>query len=261
MNLKLTPQGALIYAAMAGYLAALLWLTFRREKRVGGILYFGGFVFAALAFVYRAYHTGHVPLQNMFEVFLCLGMISWPLSVFCRGALGVGSQRVDILIGLVMLFPAGFVFSAEPQKLPPALQSWLFAPHVAAYMLAYIILFKAAFQALQDLWGGGVGGSAEDPVYRMVLLGFPLLTIGLLLGSWWGKLAWGDYWNWDPKELWSLATWLVYVAYFHVHGMPGRDYKGLNSALTIAGAVCIVLTLVWVNLADAIFSGLHVYAG
>ena len=78
----------------------------------------------------------------------------------------------------------------------------------------------------------------------------------------WGRWPdwWGDYWNWDPKELWSLASWLVFVAYFHVHAAAGRSYPRLNSALVFLGGVCIVLTLVWVNLADAIFSGLHVYA-
>ena len=45
--------------------------------------------------------------------------------------------------------------------------------------------------------------------------GFRLLTLGLLLGSLWGKLAWGDYWGWDPKELWSLVCWLIYLGYFH----------------------------------------------
>lgn len=260
MSLKLTLQGGFIYAAMACYLGALIWFCARREKAVGKAAHFGGFIFAALALGYRGFHTGHVPLQNMFEVFLCLGVVSWPLSVFCRQVLGVGSEKVDLLIGFAMLFPAGFVFSAEPQKLPPALQSWLFAPHVAAYMLAYIVLFKAAFQALLHLWGGTSFESAGSSIHRMVKLGFPLLTVGLLLGSWWGKLAWGDYWNWDPKELWSLATWLVYVAYFHVQTARGRPYPKLKSALVVTGGVCIVLTLVWVNLAEAIFSGLHVYA-
>jgi ABC-type transport system involved in cytochrome c biogenesis permease subunit len=171
--------------------------------------------------------------------------------------------------------PAGFVFSAEPQRLPPALQSWLFVPHVAVYALSYIFMAKATLQAIFQLlapalrrgypgqWPGLKADekflSAEDATYRMVCVGFPLLTLGLILGSCWGKLAWGDYWGWDPKELWSLASWLVYVGYFHFRYMFGKKYARINSLWAIAGMVFILITLFWVNLSN-LFSGLHSYA-
>jgi ABC-type transport system involved in cytochrome c biogenesis permease subunit len=68
------------------------------------------------------------------------------------------------------------------------------------------------------------------------------------MGSWWGKLAWGDYWGWDPKELWSLASWLIYVAYFHWRYMFGKKHARFNSLLAVVGFVAIVITLLWVNL-------------
>jgi ABC-type transport system involved in cytochrome c biogenesis permease subunit len=163
-----------------------------------------------------------------------------------------------------MLFPAGFVFSAEPRQLPPALQSWVFAPHVAVYVLSYILMAKATFQAICQLIGKSVNCDEkfllpEESTFRMICAGFPLLTLGLILGSYWGKLAWGNYWGWDPKELWSLASWLVYVGYFHFRYMFGKKHPRINSTWAIAGMVVIVITLLWVNLSK-LFSGLHSYA-
>ena len=148
----------------------------------------------------RWYDARHVPFQNLFEVFLSMGMMIYPLSIFCRRTLRVGDETVDMLIGAILLFPVGFVFDAEPQKLPPALQSWLFTPHVAVYLMSYVIMVKATVQAFCQLKtkAGSTKGNLvgyEEGTYKMICFGFPLLTLGLILGSWWGKLAWGDYWG------------------------------------------------------------------
>jgi ABC-type transport system involved in cytochrome c biogenesis permease subunit len=272
MGIKYTIGGLLIYVAIAAYLLALL-TTLLRCRKAGHILYIFGFVVAVLAFGYRWYDVRHIPFQNLFEVFLGLGMMSYPVSLFCRYILRVGGFSADMLIGAIVLLPAGFVFSAEPQQLPPALQSWLFAPHVAVYMLSYIFMAKATCQAVFQLAGftqnpsGGNLLPYENATYRMICAGFPLLTLGLILGSIWGKLAWGDYWGWDPKELWSLASWLVYVGYFHFRYMSregfltafGKTCPRASSIWAIAGMAVIVITLLWVNLSK-LFLGLHTYA-
>lgn len=262
MEIKYTIQGLLIYITIAVYLLAFLMTLLHRPK-TGHILYLLGFIVAASSFGYRWYHVRHVPMQNLFEVFLCLGMI-YPLSLFCRRILRIGGYSADMLIGVIVLVPAGFVFNAQPQKLPPALQSWLFTPHVAVYMLSYILMAKAAFHAVSQLTGKTPRPNEsllppEQATYRIICVGFPLLTLGLILGSWWGKLAWGDYWGWDPKELWSLASWLVYVGYFHFRYMFGKKHPRINSIWAIAGMMVIIITLLWVNL-SRLFSGLHSYA-
>jgi len=263
MEIKYTVQGALIYLAMAGYLLAFA-ATLLKYRKTGQVLYLLGFITAVLSLSYRWYHVGHIPMQNLFEVFLCLGAMIFPISLFCSRALRIGGYSADMLIGAIVLFPAGFVFSAEPQQLPPALQCWLFVPHVAAYMLSYIFMAKAALQAIAQFAGktpnpGKEPLDAETATYRMVRAGFPLLTLGLILGSYWGQLAWGDYWGWDPKELWSLAAWLVYVGYFHFRYMFGKKYPRINSTWAIAGMTLIVITLLWVNL-SRLFPSLHSYA-
>jgi ABC-type transport system involved in cytochrome c biogenesis permease subunit len=262
MEIKYTPQGYMIYSVMATYFLAFIAFMARKMK-LGQLLYGVGFLIAIAAFIYRWINVGHVPMQNLFEVFLTLGMVIWPITVFCRKFLDVGGERWDVLIGFFVLFPAGFVFHADPQQLPPALQCWLFSPHVAVYMLSYMIMAKATVQAVCQLSGGGVSAegsvSYEQATYRMVCFGFPLLTLGLVLGSWWGKLAWGDYWGWDPKELWSLVSWLVYVAYLHWRYTLRRKMLWTNSVWAILGMVAIVITLLWVNLSK-IFPGMHNYA-
>jgi ABC-type transport system involved in cytochrome c biogenesis permease subunit len=263
MEIKYTIQGLLIYIAIAAYLLAFLTTLLVRTK-TGHILYIFGFIFSALSFGYRWYDVRHVPLQNLFEVFLCLGMICYPVFWFCRRVLHVGGECGDMLIGVIVLLPAGFVFNAQPQRLPPALQSWLFAPHVAVYALSYIFMAKAALQAVRQLAGKASNPSEkllppEQGTYRMICAGFPLLTLGLVLGSCWGKLAWGDYWGWDPKESWSLASWLVYVGYFHFRFMFGKKHPRINSIWAITGMLVIVITMLWVNL-SRLFAGLHSYA-
>ena len=269
MAIKYNLLGALIYLAMALYAGAAAALLAgplaARARRLGTLLYGVGFAVAAAGWGCRWAEAGHVPLQNMFEVFLTLGMLMFPITLFCRWVLGVGGAAADAVIGFIILFPAGFIFHSEVQRLPPALQSWLFIPHVAAYMLSYAIMAKAAVPAARLLAGSrppAAPGLAdyETATYRMVSLGFPLLTLGLVLGAVWGKLAWGDYWNWDPKELWSLVSWLVYLGYLHVRYQYGRKYPRLSSILVLAGLAAIILTLLWVNLARIFGGGLHSYA-
>jgi len=263
VHLKATVLGVLIYAAMLAHLGAGTALV-RRWRRAGRLLYGAGFALAAAAFGVRLCQVGHLPLDNLFGVFLCLGMLSWPLAVFARRALGVEATGADAFIGALVLFPAGFVFTAEPRTLATALRSWLFAPHILAYMLGYVVMAKAGVQAWYSLRGcahdaEGRRAPHETATFRLIRFGFPLLTLGLILGAVWGQRAWGDYWNWDPKELWGLAMWLVYVAYFQVRHMFGERAERVCNGIALGGVGVIIITLLWVNL-SRLFAGLHSYA-
>lgn len=267
MEIKYSSQGYLIYSAILLYLAAFITaLTSSVNSRISGFLrkiailfFFLGFAAALSAFIYRWQHVRHVPMQNLFEVFLTLGMIVFPIWIVGKKA-GIQAFASDMLLGAIVLVPAGFVFSAEPQRLPPALQCWLFSPHVAVYMLSYMLMAKAAIQgAFCLVTFADDKESYEKSTYVLIRIGFPLLTLGLILGSWWGQMAWGHWWGWDPKELWSLASWLIYLLYFHIRYMFGPRKHGLLSIIAILGLVVIIVTLIWVNL-SSIFEGLHSYA-
>ena len=285
MAVKWNLLGLLLIVAMIAYVLAAAALV-ARARRLGTAFFATGFGVLVFAFGLRWWQVEHVPLQNMFEVVLTLGMLMFPITLFCRRFLGVRGEAFDAILGVIVLFPAAFVFKAEVLRLPPALQSFLFIPHVAAYMLSYVIMAKAAVPAVQRFFAEAPAapsarqaGRLNEPTtsqsalrtphsalpydvaaHRLVMLGFPLLTLGLVLGSWWGKIAWGDYWNWDPKELWSLISWLIFLGYFHFRYMFGRRFPRVRSALIVAGLAAIILTLLWVNLARIFSSGMHSYA-
>lgn len=91
--------------------------------------------------------------------------------------------------------------------------------------------------------------------YRMIGLGFPLLTIGIIAGAVWANEAWGSYWSWDPKETWALITWLVFAAYLHARITKG--WQGRKPAiLASAGFVVVWVCYLGVNLLG---KGLHSY--
>ena len=264
MTVQLTLQGGLIYAAMVADLAAFS-LALLGGRRLGRALFGAGFLIAVAAVVYRGVQAGHVPLRNLFDVFLVLGMLMYPLSLGARRLAGIGGEPADMVLAAVLLFPAGFVLDGQPAPLPPVLRSPYFVPHVLAYMLAYAILAKASVQAAMALarGPGGRSGSAVcphgDAAHTLACLAFPALTAGLVLGALWGKQAWGDWWNWDPKELSSLAAWLVFVAALHVRPALGGRGGRLEAGLILLGMALNVLTLIWVNLSTAL-AGLHSYA-
>jgi cytochrome c-type biogenesis protein CcsB len=91
--------------------------------------------------------------------------------------------------------------------------------------------------------------------YRIIGLGFPLLTIGIISGGVWANEAWGSYWSWDPKETWALITWLMFAAYLHTR--ITRGWQGRRPAyLAAAGFVVVWICYLGVNLLG---KGLHSY--
>lgn len=91
--------------------------------------------------------------------------------------------------------------------------------------------------------------------YRVIGLGFPLLTIGIIAGAVWANEAWGSYWSWDPKETWALITWLVFAAYLHAR--ITRGWQGRKPAILAAGGFLVVwICYLGVNLLG---KGLHSY--
>ncbi len=91
--------------------------------------------------------------------------------------------------------------------------------------------------------------------YRVIGLGFPLLTIGIIAGAVWANEAWGSYWSWDPKETWALITWLVFAAYLHARITKG--WQGKRPAMIAStGFVAVWVCYLGVNLLG---KGLHSY--
>ena len=95
----------------------------------------------------------------------------------------------------------------------------------------------------------------EDISYRMVLIGFLMLSVGIITGAVWAHSAWGTYWSWDPKETWSLITWFVYAAFLHARLVRGWEGQRV-AVLSIVGFACVLFTYFGVNF---LLRGLHSY--
>ncbi len=92
-------------------------------------------------------------------------------------------------------------------------------------------------------------------VYRVVAVGLPLLTLGVITGAMWAHESWGAYWQWDPKETAALFSWIVYAIYMHLH--TRREWRGVRSVWVSAlGFLSIMFCYFGVNLW---ISGLHSY--
>src|SRR6185436_1727267 len=152
--------------------------------------------------------------------------------------------------------------------LVPALQAnRILGIHVTTMILAYSALSISFGSAVLYLVQGSPATKRFERLpdsetlgeigYWSVLVGFPLLTLGIALGAYWANSAWGRYWGWDPKETAALLTWFVYAGYLHARVL--RGWEGNRSAWLLVGAFGAVLfTYFAVNF---VFSGLHSYAG
>jgi cytochrome c-type biogenesis protein CcsB len=197
-------------------------------------------------------------------------------------------------VAVVMMAVALLYFPSEIKPLVPALQAnRILGMHVTMMVMSYSALsisFGAAVLYLiqstgtstepvpEALEGRGAvvsPASATSPrvrrrfaslpdtetlgemAYWSVLVGFPILTLGIALGAYWANSAWGRYWGWDPKETSALLTWFVYAGYLHARGL--RGWEGKRAAWLLVGAFgAVMFTYFAVNF---VFSGLHSYAG
>jgi len=248
-------------AAMA---AALLGFLFNKawKFRYSVLALASGWGFSTYYIGARWYFAGRAPLSNQYEslVFLIWTFVAAYL-LFKR----FSARELDwlapwtALVAVLSLGGASFLES-DISPLVPALQSnWLLI-HVSTVMTGYGALLLAFLGAAVYSFIGGAPNEErkaglESLVHRACLVGFWLLTMGIITGSVWANSAWGSYWSWDPKETWSLITWLYYAAAIHLRrtkGWKGRKFAGLM----LWGFILVLFTYFGVNY---LMSGMHSY--
>ena len=160
----------------------------------------------------------------------------------------------------------------EILNLPPALQSGWFIPHVVTYFVAYAALFAsfslAVIALVYPLWAKRRGIQEEEAslsganlelyAHQAAVFGAVALTLGLIMGAAWGKVAWGEYWAWDPKENWSLVSWLAYMIYLHLRLVAGWRERKAMWVLVFAFAA-IIFTYLGINILPTASGSLHAY--
>jgi ABC-type transport system involved in cytochrome c biogenesis permease subunit len=168
-------------------------------------------------------------------------------------------------LGMAALFLIINVMRPEihDKDLMPALQSPWFVPHVVVYLLSYALLGVSAFVGLLgviNIYRKKAVNHLSQLADNVVYIGFALLTMGLLFGALWAKEAWGHYWTWDPKEVWALITWLVYLLYIHLRYSFSTRHKWAFWSLLIA---FIMLLVCWfgLNYLPVAENSVHTYSG
>lgn len=135
---------------------------------------------------------------------------------------------------------------------------WSVITGVILYVLLRLVFRKKLGAKLQPLMEDIDPEDLDEISYRAIAIGFPIFTLGALIFAMiWAHIAWGRFWDWDPKETWALITWLFYSAYLHLRLSKG--WQGSKSAwLAVLGFLFVMFTLVGVNL---LLASIHAYAG
>lgn len=249
-----------------------------RSLRVAFVLTILGFGLELVADVLRGIAAGRVPWANMYE-------FSMTGTVVIVGVFLVMNLRYDLrflgafVTGLVLLLlgisTTRYYVAVVP--LPPALQSYWLVIHVTVAILATgFFALGFALSAVQLLqyrrerliseskpssmrFLATVPGSTtlENLAYRVNIIAFILWTFTLIAGSIWAEKAWGRYWGWDTKEVWTFIIWVIYAGY--IHARATRGWRGSRSAwLSVIGFAAVLFNFGIVNV---FFHGLHAYSG
>ncbi|UCC66947.1 MAG: c-type cytochrome biogenesis protein CcsB [Deltaproteobacteria bacterium] len=266
----------LIYSGT--FLLYLLYVVTKKEtigKFAFCLILTGFFIhLAGLLVRWRESHAtgyGYIPLSNMYEslVFFSWAIVLMYLIVdikYHQRTIGIiASPLAAVTIAVTSLIPG---VKSDIRPLIPALQSNWLAIHVitcflgyAAFAIAFGISVIYMMQSKRDSSPRGPirwlpsSQTLDEINYKSIVLGFPMLTVGVITGAAWASSAWGSYWSWDPKETWSLITWFIYAAFLHARYT--REWKGKRTAvLSIVGFMAVIFTYFGVNY---LLSGLHSY--
>lgn len=279
----MTPEMILIWIAFSSYLVgtalSFVYLFFKDEKWSLWMLRFLqiGIVFHLASFGFRMHSFWQIPENRyFFPINTFFGALSYlSLAVAVVFVLVESRHRLGILGAFVLpwvaigLGVAVFVASPEISGLVPALQSYWINIHPMVLMTAYAAFGNAFGVGLALLIQEQQIKSRkpsqlcyrlpsieelDDLNYKIIVLAFPTLTVGIIMGGIWAYNAWGRFWGWDPKETWAFITALVYAGYLHMRFMKGlRGKKAVY--ISMAGFACVIFTFAGVNF----LSGLHGY--
>lgn len=251
----------------------------RKAAGIGMSLSWLGAALLVAATALRGLSVERPPLGNMYE-FSLVGC-SFVMAVF----LGLSTRRDLRWLGLFVVGPvlltlglAITVFYTAASQLLPSLKSYWLVIHVTVATLS-VAVFTIAFSVtilylvmswLEALPAEQVTGmrakvhtalpsarQLDRTAYGLHIVAFPLWTFTLIAGAIWAEQAWGHYWNWDPKEVWTFVIWVVYAAYLHARATTGWSVRRA-AYLALAGYGCILVNYMVVNV---FFVGQHSYSG
>jgi cytochrome c-type biogenesis protein CcsB len=245
-----------------------------RYQRTAYALVIVGWVVHLTALVLRGLAAGRVPWANLYEFAMTGTAIMIGVFIFIqlwRDVKFLGAYITGIVILLLGLASVNFYVAVTP--LPPALQSaWLVIHVFVATLGTGFFAVGGGLSVAQLLQARREAGGLkrvpflatfpasevlENIAYRVIVVGFAFWTFTLMAGAIWAERAWGRYWGWDTKEVWTFIIWVTFAGY--IHARATRGWRGSRSAwLAIIGFTAVMFNFTVVNL---FFKGLHAYTG
>jgi len=193
-----------------------------------------------------AFEYGRIPLIGMRDT---LGFLAFAIGA--TFAIAAWKRKRDLFsfltVALVLLLLAARLMAPPPMPgpLPPVLRTIWFELHVILSFIAYALFGVGALFGV--IAARQADSSAETGQYRCLLLGYTLFSIAMIFGGIWAYYAWGTYWLWTPKELWTTIVWFYYSLYLHgrlVRGWAGPKVIGMG----IFGFFIVLFTYAGVGL-------------
>ena len=212
-----------------------------------------GLIFHTIALAIRTYDSGHAPMMAMYETLL---FYSWSTVLVSAIVIFRYNERLTELITipvaiLAMIFAQLNETPAKPLTL--ILKTRWFETHVISSFAAYALFTLAFAGAILYLLSGPRLMNSEkkkdfqDIANRSVLWGFFFFSASMFAGAVWAYLAWGTYWLWEPKVIWSFIVWFYYAGAMHAYYVKEWRGKGLAIA-TIVGFFVVLFTYLGVSM-------------
>jgi len=257
-----------LYFLSAGAFASFKNAGGERSRSLGPHLLAAGAAIHGLEISHRSLVVGHIAVASFDEglSFLAFSLAILYLLIDRRHVLAALGAIVAPLATLLTV--VAFLVSSGTTTLPPALRSAWLPVHVTLAFLGnavFAIAFAtSAVYLFEDnrlktkrrpLRGRSLLPSLErldDLNHRLLSWGFPLLTLGIVTGAIWAHFAWGEFWSWEAREIWSLITWSLYALLLHGRSVGWRGRRA--ATWTIVGFAMLILSFVSVNV---LFPGRH----
>lgn len=261
-------MNAVFFAALVLYFSAVVLeftgMVFKKEKLSASaqFVFLAGLAAHTAYIVWRGIAAGRLPLSNQFE-FACA--FAWGIALML--VVLDRKMRADWLRAAAM--PMAFLMlsyaALQPKEitdLMPALRSAWFGFHIGSAAISYSSFTLAGCAGLRYIM---LHKKTPDDTlrlkqmdymsYRLIALGFLLLTVTIISGAIWAEQAWSAFWTWDPKEVWALITWIIYAVYLHLR--LRKKYSGAFTVwFSIVAVPVVIFTFIGVN---TIMPGLHSY--
>ncbi len=245
MTYSLTADATVHWVAVVLYVLASVLVAWgviiggRRVERIGYGVVGAGIVAHSGTLLYRWIGTGHGPYISRYEV-LSANALVLVVTFLVLAAFFSAIRPASIIVfpATFLMIALGMFFDPSVRKLPPSLRSIWLVLHVSFYKISVATaLIALALSVLYFLKGRSKARwierlpdreTMDAYAYRFAGFAFTFWAIGMLAGSIWAYYSWGSFWNWDPIETWSLATWIAFGVYLHLRRFFG--WKGERAA-------------------------------